>query len=757
MIGTLRKHFGLIALAVVAALAGGCARSPQAKEARFLEDGKQRLRNKDYSRALLQFRAAVQVMPDDPEAHYQLGLALVDSGDVAIGAAQLRKATELSPKHYAAQLSLAQLMLTSTDPEILAEAQKRLEGVVEAQPGNAVAITALGFTDWKLGHPERAEQRFRAALEKDPKHLDASVALAKLALSRKDQGGAEAALRQAVANDPKTAAPLIALADYYAASNRLPEAEQQLLKATQADPASGQALNALAALQLRMGRIDDADASYRRLAQVPGKQYQASHAAFLQLTGHPDAALAELEKLYAADKSNREIRGLLVNACMRAGKYDRAERLLAEALKAGPNDTEALTDRANLRIIGGKLQQAQDDMTMVLRFHPDSAPAHHNMAVIYRLRGSLENERRELNEALRLNPRLLEARIDLAKNLIRQGAAQDALHVLDETPDEGQKDALAVVETRNWAFLALPDLAAARQGIDAGLKRARTRDLLLQAAQLKVTTKDMPGARVLLDEILAKTPEDEPVLQVLLSTYANPCEAGGKIRSYLTGRPNSPVLQFNLGQSLAACGKQEEARAAFQAAYTADPSMIAAAVELARLDAKDGKLDAARQRLTPLTAKSTEALLALSMVERQAGNVDIAINDLRKALDAQPRNPLILNNLAYLLADRGGVDEALALAQKAKEIAPHNANVDDTIGWAYFKKGIYHSALPYFELAVAQDASPRNEVHLAMACARLGDVRRGQQVLNAALKVAPDLPEAQSAKRLLAESGARHH
>lgn len=471
MIGILRKHFGLIALAVAVGCAAGCARSPQAKEARFLQDGKARLLKEDYARALLQFRSAVQVAPQDAEAHAHLGLALVESGDV--GAAQLRVATE-------AQISLAQLMLTSGDPQVLA-----------ARPANAVALTALDFREWRLGHPDRAEQRFRLALAREPRHL------------------------------------------------------------------------------------------------------------------------AELEKLYAANQSNREIRGLPVNVYMRTSRYVQAESLLSQAL----------TDRANLRIImggemggemGGKLREAQEDMPQGLRFHPDAAPAHHNMAVIYRLRGSGGNERRELNESLRLDPRLLEARIDLAKNLIRDGAPQDALHVLDEPPDDRQRGALQVVEVRNWAWLALLDLASAGQGIEAGLNRARTRDLLPQ---------------------------------VLLSTFANPCEAAPKIRGYL--------------------------------------------------------------------------------VERQAGNLDAAIADLRQAVDAQPRHPLILNNLAYLLADRGGAGEALAPAQKAKE------------------------------LAVAQEASPRHQIHLAMVCARLGDVRRGQQVLNAARKAAPDLPEAQYARQLLAQSSTR--
>jgi hypothetical protein len=42
-----------------------CARSPQAKEARFISRGKEAMSKKDYGRASLEFLNAVQVMPQD--------------------------------------------------------------------------------------------------------------------------------------------------------------------------------------------------------------------------------------------------------------------------------------------------------------------------------------------------------------------------------------------------------------------------------------------------------------------------------------------------------------------------------------------------------------------------------------------------------------------------------------------------------------------------------------------------------------------
>ena len=74
---------------------------------------------------------------------------------------------------------------------------------------------------------------------------------------------------------------------------------------------------------------------------------------------------------------------------------------------------------------------------------------------------------------------------------------------------------------------------------------------------------------------------------------------------------------------------------------------------------------------------------------------------------------MALNNLAYHLAnDTRQFDEALKIAQHAKELAADNAVVDDTIGWAFYQKGLYQSAVKQFEEAVATGPTARRKYHL---------------------------------------------
>ncbi len=90
-----------------------------------------------------------------------------------------------------------------------------------------------------------------------------------------------------------------------------------------------------------------------------------------------------------------------------------------------------------------------------------------------------------------------------------------------------------------------------------------------------------------------------------------------------------------------------------------------------------------------------------------------------------PDNALVLNNLAYMTAESGSsanLDQALTYAERAKKHAPDSADVNDTLGYVYFKKDLNSEALRIFK-QLAQD-HPQNStfhLHFAMALAKSGD------------------------------------
>src|SRR5690349_17911175 len=119
---------------VALCLLSSCSGSPQAKEAKYLEKGKREFQKKHYNIAVLHFKNALAARPDDAEPYYQLGLTHLAWNDVYTAASYLRRASELNPKHTAAQLKLAELMSMSRSKDAVEEAQKRTLQVLAVQP-----------------------------------------------------------------------------------------------------------------------------------------------------------------------------------------------------------------------------------------------------------------------------------------------------------------------------------------------------------------------------------------------------------------------------------------------------------------------------------------------------------------------------------------------------------------------------------------------------------------------------------------------
>jgi tetratricopeptide (TPR) repeat protein len=746
-----RKHTSKLALCAVIALggmaAGGCARSPQANEGRFLSRGLEAMKKKDYGRATLEFRNAVQVMPQDSEAYFQLGKAYLAAGAVQQSAAALLKATELNPKHVDAQLMLSTLMAASRDPRAVGEAQKRLSGVLDSAPDNPDILDVLALTRFRQGKPQEAEEELQQALEKLPAHLQTSVDLAKVKLARKDFAGAEQVLQNAVKANSQSASAALVLGRFYLLTGKSEQGQAEVRRAVQIDPKNGPALLTLAEIQFNSGHAGEAEQTYRQISQLPDQGYKPLHAAFLYKTGQHEAAIAEFEELAKKAPDDRAARTRLVAAYSTAGKTANAERVLKAALQKNSQDIEALLQRSRLYVVSGKYTDAANDLRQVLHFQPDSGEGHYSLSKVYQASHANLNQREELTQALRFNPNLLAARIELAQLLIASRDGGAALQVMNDTP-AGQRKMIPAIGARNWALLAVGDNAAARKEVDAGLARARAPEFLLQDGVLKLVGKDPAGARASFEEVLKLRPDSVPAWEFLGGAYAagkQPQVALERLREAALKRPQSAGLQLLLGRWLTDAGKKTEAEAAFEAAKRADPKSTEADVARAQLEMSRGAMDASRQHLAAVLAvqpQNTTARLLLAEIAKKTGDREAAVAQYRAVLELDRNSVVALNDLAFMLS-KDDADEALKYAQQAGELAPDNAAVQDTLGWVYYSRGIYKSAVGYLKTAAEKDGTPMRKYHLGMAYLKAGDRDLGQRMLKAALEADPALATTQ--------------
>lgn len=144
--------------------------------------------------------------------------------------------------------------------------------------------------------------------------------------------------------------------------------------------------------------------------------------------------------------------------------------------------------------------------------------------------------------------------------------------------------------------------------------------------------------------------------------------------------------------------------------------------------------------------------ILLGIICERQGDIEKAKDIYEKALEIDPGFAPIGNNLAWLYLEHGGdVDEALSLAQTAREKLREYPGVVDTLGWAYYKKGLYRKAIPLFQEIV--EKVPKHPVfhyHLGMAYHNMVDrPALAKKELEESLRLSPDFPGAQEVRETL--------
>jgi tetratricopeptide (TPR) repeat protein len=729
-----------------------CKQTPEAKYTRYLQAGKQLMAKKDPSRALLQFRNAASLKPNDPEAFFQMAMAFLALGDYQHGVEGLRKTLLLDPKHAGAQVELSRLMVMTNNRELLADARSRLQNLLTPGQEDPDALQVLALSELKLGSPEEAVPHLESALATAPQNLQIAAMLAQAKLSENDTKGAEEVLKKAVASMPQSADAAIALGRLYMGLKRYPEAEEQFRRAISLDGKNGTALLSLAVLQNGIGKKSEAEQTLRVLASLPNPESKAILGLFLFENGRQEEAVKEFESVVKAFPDNRPARTRLIAAYNATNRAADAQQVLDSALKKNPKDSDALVQRAELLIAAGKFDQAENDLNQVLRLQANSAEAHYIVARLYLARGSKDRYRQELIKALEINPYLEPVRRDLAQVLISINQGKAALDLIGQAP-ESQRGDIVLITQRNWANWMLGDMAAMRKGIDQGLAVKRSPELLIQDGVWKLRSGNPETARASLEEALKLDPSDIAALSALKDTYGRKQlpAAIARIKELAAMQPKSAPVQEFLATLLIVNGNHQEARAAMEAAKAADPKSQRADLLRVQVDALDGKWDDARTTLQSVLARHEDATarLWLGNVEELNGKHAAALEQYRKAVAEDPRNPKALNNLAYLLLTEGkNKEEALKYAQQAVEMSPDDLASKDTLGWVLYQAGSYSMAVKHLEAAAkGQDVIPK--YHLAMAYAREGDMAKAHTTLAAALKQNSRIAEAREAQEIV--------
>jgi tetratricopeptide (TPR) repeat protein len=145
--------------------------------------------------------------------------------------------------------------------------------------------------------------------------------------------------------------------------------------------------------------------------------------------------------------------------------------------------------------------------------------------------------------------------------------------------------------------------------------------------------------------------------------------------------------------------------------------------------------------------------MGLGIIYDTQKKYDQAKEYYQKALKINPKFVPAANNLAYLYAEKGeNVDEALSLAQSAKEQFPDDPHISDTLGWVYYKKNVFSRAIVYLKEANDKiQNNPMTRYHLGMAYYKNGEKENAKRELKKALELDSKFEGAEEAKEVLSK------
>jgi len=245
---------------------------------------------------------------------------------------------------------------------------------------------------------------------------------------------------------------------------------------------------------------------------------------------------------------------------------------------------------------------------------------------------------------------------------------------------------------------------------------------------LNVQTNHLPEAETYLKrylQVLATQPEDErdptQALLLLSQIAEERNDIPGALKWLEQVEPGEAYInvQIRRAQLLAKRGDINGARAVLQQAQ-AEAGNDREQMQLIQGEAqvlRDGERyqDAADVLSAGLKRfpESTDLLYDYAMVTDKTGNYKDMETALRKIIELAPNNQHAYNALGYSFADRNiRLPEAVTLIKKAVQLAPEDAFIADSLGWAEFRLGNLDEAEKELRRAYALRPDPEIGIHL---------------------------------------------
>jgi tetratricopeptide (TPR) repeat protein len=320
--------------------------------------------------ALQALRTTSELMPQDAEAHCNLGAALHDQGQWAEAVASLRRALAIQPHNVEALVDAANALKALRRAR---EAVPLYQQALKFDPRLLEARNNLGNAFLELGQHEDAAGCYRLALEIKP---DDAQILCNLGNVQRQLGLLDAAMtssRRAIALDPSSSVAHNNLGLILAALEQREEAVASYRQALILNPSYVDALNNLGNVLRDLGLRREAVSVYRRAIELdPGRaDSHCDLGTVLFEFRRVDEAVASYRQALVLQPDYAPAHVSLGLALRQQRRPADAETSCRAALAIDPNDAEALSLLGELRADRGQFSEAEELFQRALTINPD--------------------------------------------------------------------------------------------------------------------------------------------------------------------------------------------------------------------------------------------------------------------------------------------------------------------------------------------------------------------------------------------------
>jgi Flp pilus assembly protein TadD len=451
----------------------------------------------------------------------------------------------------------------------------------------------------------------------------------------------------------------------------------------------------LAALQTQLGQFDQALATLSASADdsaVIDQQIDTLIAA-----GRIDDAISQAKSAVAAHPGSIDLLDRLVAAQLAAGHFVEARSTARDAVAASPKDNDALYHQAlvELNLSDGDMELALHAATQLKDQNPHGAKAYGLLADVYYHRNELDDALHWLEEGVKAAPLDRDARLRLLNGYAGK-----------TPPDWNGYDAVVADAEGNpqlsadpiWMEKAAFGLAARKQfdaavtQIDAAIaKWPENLDLASDKLSILLNAADYPKVIQSADNLIADN-KKQWWIYLARGTAEAPTDKAAALADMDSALAVAPNFAASV-QVVQAVAQAVGIDAALQRARLHDDAQWRLLVVDLLISKKDFAAaikegESMRNPASGLSAVQRQRLLGqLAIAYSKSDQPQAARDAYMTLLQGDPNNPLVLNNLAYLLAeDLHQPIDAVDYSQKAYDLSRSRtgrapASIGDTHGW----------------------------------------------------------------------------